>query len=474
MRFLIVFLVLCTVLISAACNNANEGSTDLGSSACLRDGGPVSRKPPLPNFTKTFDLPKVFDIAPLIAPLKLPQTLLFKKNSEFAVVRYPHCAKRLAKHLKLERDLTLDELKNHFYQDHCLASISPEITLHTLAATNDPEYANQTYLTSLHATQAYDFLYGPSGPTNPVTIAIIDSGVDIDHEDFSGNLWVNSSETAGNSIDDDGNGYVDDVNGYNFASNIPNPRPQVWPAPNAGGESHGTHVAGIAAARADNNKGIAGVMGKNTKIMALNVFGASPAASTTSIINAIYYALDNGADIINLSLGGYGVSESIFQALKNAADGGVMVFAAAGNDGSLLDDGLFMLPASYAQSIMGMLSVGATDDLNGKIAWFSNYSSRYVEIATSGTHASFNGLKSTLPGNAYGYKQGTSMATPVAAGVAAWAVSYLRSLGVTPTPALVEQFLQETSDTIPDLYGKVSGGQRLNLLSLVNKINDCF
>ncbi len=466
-------LALGTVVVSA-CNVSPEGVTNLSSTSCLRDGGPVTPKPPLPNFTKVFDLPKVFDIAPLISSLSLPQKLFWKKDSEFVVVRYPQCAKQLASRLTLDRDLTQEELKNYFYEDNCLATISPEITLHTLAATNDPEYANQTHLTSLHATEAYDFLYGPSGPTNPVTIAIIDSGVDIDHEDFSGNLWTNSSETPGNSIDDDHNGYVDDINGYNFAANIPNPRPQSWPTPNTGGESHGTHVAGIAAAKADNNKGIAGVMGKNIKIMALNVFGASAGASTTNIINAIYYAIDNGADIINLSLGGYGFSESIHQALKNAVDGGVMVFAAAGNDGSLLDDGLFMLPASYAQSIMGVLSVGATDDLNGKIAWFSNYSPRYVEIATSGTHGSFNGLKSTLPGNTYGYKQGTSMATPVAAGVAAWAISYLRSLGATPTPILVEQFLQETSDTVPDLYGKISRGQRLNLQNLVNKINDCF
>ncbi|OQW53028.1 MAG: hypothetical protein A4S09_07975 [Proteobacteria bacterium SG_bin7] len=440
----------------------------------MRDGGPVTKKPPLPNFFKSFDLPKVFDIVPLISPLNLPQKFFWKKDSEFVVIRYPRCSQQLASHLKLDRDVSFEELKNYFYGDNCLASISPEISLHTLAVTNDPEYTNQTHLTSLHATEAYNFLYGPSGPTSQVTIAIIDSGVDIDHEDFSGNLWVNSNETAGNSVDDDHNGYVDDVNGYNFASNTANPRPQAWPAPNTGGESHGTHVAGLAAAKADNSKGIAGVMGKNIKIMSLNVFGATAGASTTNIINAIYYAIDNGADIINLSLGGYGVSESIFQALKNAAASGVMVFAAAGNDGSLLDDGHFILPASYAQSIMGVLSVGATDDNDGKIAWFSNYSSRYVEIASSGTHSGNNGLKSTLPGNSYGFKQGTSMATPVAAGVAAWAISYLKSLGVTPTPMLVEQFLQETSDTVPDLYGKVSRGQRLNLLSLVNKIGDCF
>lgn len=458
----------------AACSLPIEGSSQLESNSCFINGGPTTPKPPLPNFAKTFDLPKNFDVAPMIAPLVPTQNFFWRKGSRFTVVNYPHCRRERAETLELTRDVSTEEMRNRFLGDACQASISPEIVLHTFAAPNDTYYSDETHLTTLHASEAYDFLLGPSGPTQSVTIAIIDSGVDIDHEDLSPNVWVNSGETAGNGIDDDHNGRVDDINGWNFASNIANPRPQAWPAPNTGGESHGTHVAGLTAAKVNNSKGIAGVMGQNIKIMALNVFGASSGASTTNIINAIYYAVDNGADIINLSLGGYGISESVFQALKVAAEAGVIIFAAAGNDGSQLDDALFMLPASYAQAITGMISVGATDDASGRISWFSNYSSRYVELAAPGTHSSFNGLKSTLPSNTYGYKQGTSMASPVAAGAAAWAISYIRSLGHVATPTLVEQFIQESSDTVPELYGYVSRGQRLNLLNLVNKISDCL
>ncbi len=486
MRLSLFALVLSACLLSA-CNLPLAGDASLGSAACSAQTGPVNPKPPLPNFLqaenlrkraffsrKIFDLPDNSPLTPLISPLTLPQKHYYKKGARFTIVNFPHCPRAPAETLTLARDMSTDELKNIFFQNDCLATISPEINLHTLAATNDPEYANQTHLESIHATEAYDFLLGGSGPTSPVVVAIIDTGVDIDHTDLAANVWINTGEVAANGIDDDNNGYVDDRNGYNFASNIANPRPQAWPAPNTGGESHGTHVAGLTAARAGNAIGIAGVMGQNIQIMSLNVFGATPSATTASLINAIYYAADNGADIINLSLGGYGVSESVNQALKVAVASGVTVFAAAGNDASLLDDSLFMLPASYAQSITGMLSVGATDDANGAISWFSNYSARYVEIAAPGTHSSYAGLKSTLPGNLYGYKQGTSMATPVAAGVGAWAVSYLRSLGQTASPTLVEQLIQESSETIPALYGYVLRGQRINLLNLVNKISDCY
>lgn len=470
-------------LVICACLPQKEGEQNFSSNSCFNTTNPVQPKPPLPNFVKSFGLLKRQDVGEIFfqnfSPISPADTRILPVGTKLTVVTNTSCHKQetlalKANTLEILEPTPISQIEKSFWEDPCVISISPEIELKTFATTNDTYFSDLTHLTTINAPQAYDFLLGGSGPTANVTIAIIDTGVAINHTDLSANIWVNTAETGGNGIDDDGNGYIDDVNGYNFASNIPNPSPQVWPSPNTGGESHGTHVAGLAAAKANNNTGITGVMGTNIKIMSLNVFGATASASTTNLINAINYATANKANIINLSLGGYGVSNSVQQALINATNAGVVVFAAAGNDSATLDDALFMLPASYAMNIQGMISVGATDDINGDLAGFSNKSNRYVEISAPGTHSSYGGLKSTLPGNAYGYKQGTSMATPVAAGLGAWAISYMKTLGRSPSAATAEQYILESSDAVQSLQPFISSGRRINLLKLVNTINDCY
>ena len=245
-----------------------------------------------------------------------------------------------------------------------------------------------------------------------VTVAVIDSGVDINHEDLRNNIWTNTREIAGNGIDDDGNGYIDDVYGWNFGVGQNNNN--VLPGTTSSGQAHGTHVAGTIAA-ANNGIGMTGVA-YNARIMAIRMGDVSDSGSFTnagSLASAIRYAVDNGARVINMSLG-WSDSTALRDALAYAASRNVITVSAAGNS-SLSSPGF---PARYATDYG--LSVGAVDR-NRVIASFSNRAgtdSRMQHVMAPGV-----GIYSTTPGNTYGTKSGTSMATPHVAGVVALMLS---------------------------------------------------
>ncbi|MEQ1876835.1 MAG: S8 family serine peptidase, partial [Bdellovibrionia bacterium] len=207
--------------------------------------------------------------------------------------------------ITVERDTTIADLERVANSDECLTMLSSNVVFKPFITypPNDTQLANQTHLPAIKWPQAYNKFFDNPAISQTVVIAIIDSGVDISHVDLSANVWDNTGENAvANGLDDDTNGYIDDRNGYNFASDIASPNPQSWPYPSTGAEGHGTHVAGLAAARQANNAGVSGVFGTSSvKIMALNVFGSSPSADTAIIDEAIRYAKNNGADVINLS-----------------------------------------------------------------------------------------------------------------------------------------------------------------------------
>jgi hypothetical protein len=339
-------------------------------------------------------------------------------------------------------------------------------------AAADPLIATQRHLKSLGDDEAMSKLFPQGVPGKPVVIAIIDTGIDMSHEDLKDSLWNNTKEIPGNGKDDDGNGYVDDVNGYNFASKIPSPNYQgKW-----GGYHHGTHVSGLAAARAGNGKGGSGVMGNGVQIMMLNVFGSTAGASTSAIVNAIRYAADNGADVINLSIGGMGRSAAYESALVYAVKKGATVFAASGNEHRSVGPDYFMVPGAYAQGIPGMLSVASVDSESSGISTFSNYSSTYVEIGAPGSENSSarTGLLSTMPGNKYARAQGTSMASPVAAGAGAMAIAAIRARGYQPTPATIEAVMENSGRVEDPLKEKIRGGRVLNLKSMADYISQNF
>jgi len=199
-----------------------------------------------------------------------------------------------------------------------------------------------------------------------VVVAVIDTGLDWHHQDIAAeNIWRNVGEVPGNNIDDDNNGYVDDVMGYDFMERDNKP----WDE-----HGHGTMVSGIIAATRDNEIGIAGINSK-AQIMTLRVTNTFGNTNASYIAEAIAYAADNGANVINISMGGAGRSALEQEAIAYAREKGVLVVVAAGNEGIELDD--------YGPSAEdGVFTVAATD-LNDRPADFSN-TGAVVDIAAPG------------------------------------------------------------------------------------------
>ncbi|MBW4517761.1 MAG: S8 family serine peptidase [Timaviella obliquedivisa GSE-PSE-MK23-08B] len=249
-----------------------------------------------------------------------------------------------------------------------------------------------------------------------VTIAIIDDGVDYSHPALQNNIWNNAREIANNGIDDDRNGFVDDTLGWNFVDNNNDPSDRSL-------DGHGTHVAGIAAANGDEVKGVA----FNAKIMPIKVLD-NDGGSDLDIAKGIQYAVNNGAKVINMSLGGEGSSlaPELIEALQLAKRSGVTVMIASGNErqsGGALKPGN---PARFAAVQDLGIAVGAVDDRR----FLFEDSNPAGEQRLNFLVAPGVSVRSTLPGGEYGFLSGTSMATPHVAGVVALMLSANPSLTV--------------------------------------------
>ncbi|MBU8892286.1 MAG: S8 family serine peptidase [Bacteroidales bacterium] len=296
-----------------------------------------------------------------------------------------------------------------------------------------------------------------TGSSN-VIVAIEDGGVDWDHPDLAGNMWVNPGEIAGNNVDDDNNGYVDDIYGYNFGDD----KGEIYVG------DHGTHVAGTVAAETNNGIGVAGVAGGSgsndgVRIMSCNVF----AQSTGGFEEAYTYAADNGA-VISQNSWGYTSKDVYDQSVLDAIDyfnaeagspsapmdGGIVIFA-AGNDGS---SGQWW-PGCYDN----VLAVAATN-CNDERSYYSNYDT-WVDVAAPGgelisTNDDPTAIHSTYPNGAYGVMQGTSMACPHVSGVAALIISRFEG---SITPQQVFDRIVDNADNIdsenPSYIGKLGSGR---------------
>lgn len=202
-------------------------------------------------------------------------------------------------------------------------------------------------------------------------------------------------------------------------------------------------------------------MGTSVKLMGIKVLNAQ--GSTTSdvpIVNGIRYAADNGAHVINMSLGGTFQSTAIRDAMVYAVQRGVVVIIAAGNDNVLMNAGAqFYTPASYARDIPGLLAVGSVDAVNGSRSTFSNYSTNYVWIAAPGS----NGILSTYTGNTYTALQGTSMASPVVAGAAALLVGAYRANSIQYVPNDVTTLLTDSARPVAALNTFFRNGATLDI-----------
>jgi subtilisin family serine protease len=282
-----------------------------------------------------------------------------------------------------------------------------------------------------------------------LVVAVIDTGIDTSHPDLAGVMWNNPGETCANGLDDDGNGWVDDCNGYDFV----NRDGSIFDGTTRTGapvdNNHGTHVAGIVAAAAGNGVGGAGVA-PGVEVMSLKVF-ENGGAGLSTIIEAIDYASANGATILNLSLGtppGSSYPQAMADAITRAGQRGALVVVAAGNDGVDIDR-TPVWPASLGND--NLLTVGASTNADTR-ASFSNYGSHAVDVFAPG-----QAILSTVPGG-YAFYHGTSMATPMASGVAAL-VS--QALGTTD-PGVVKAALLDGAMEVDAFAAVSTSGGRLS------------
>lgn len=357
---------------------------------------------------------------------------------------------------------------NQYQGDPNVLSIEPQHTRHITNTPNDPYFNDpisgesqwhhyQSNDIDIDSTDAWDALTDAS----TVVVAVVDSGVDLDHADLAANIWVNSGEIAGNGIDDDGNRFEDDVNGWDFTNNDNDPNPAPDGVDNDGdlevdgGVVHGTHVAGLIGAVGNNGVGVTGVAW-NVQIMAVRALDDEGSGTDEDLAQAMKYAADNGADIINLSLGGYG-NDSILQAgVDYAQAAGVLVVAAAGNDTTNLNSDPFYPACS--DSVLGVASTNAADEAS----YFSNFGTDCVDIASPGS-SMLSTLYTDDPAYSftddYGYLSGTSMATPVISGAAA----ILLAANPTFSASDLTSALTSTVDDIG--LGDEYGSGRLNVAS---------
>ena len=349
----------------------------------------------------------------------------------------------------------------------------PNYTVHALEAEvpDDPFYNQQWGLQQINMYSLWgEEVLSKEGPV----IAIIDTGVDIMHPDLQQNIWTNPREAAGASgYDDDANGYADDVHGWDFVNNT---------GVLADYNGHGTHCAGIAAATGYNGMGIIGA-NPFARIMPITAMQSNGSGDVGTIIKAVDYAAANGADVISMSLGTYGESLALEQALGRAYQKSIIV-AAAGNDGYCLNHAhpekgqlapAPMFPAAY-NFVLGVQAAST----NNALAGFSNYDDDGATFSAYGEDKLYNyeitapgvSIISTYPNGNYRRLNGTSMATPLVAG----AVSrLLMSKSVENKEEFFGDLINACKGGVLDIYAayKTSDADRRPELQLVTvKVDD--
>ncbi len=326
-----------------------------------------------------------------------------------------------------------------------VSKVNSKVNAASVSAQSAPVYSQTS--ADIQVEDAWALL---TSQTFVPVVAVIDTGLDYNHEVFVGTdaVWENTGETPNNGLDDDGNGYIDDVRGWNFVANNNNPMDD---------EDHGTHVSGIVLGISQDIFGTP--QPAIVKIMPLKFLDSNGSGATSDAIEAIYYAIENGATVINASWGGGGYSQALQDAILEAYNSGVTFVAAAGN-ASNNNDSSPTYPANY--SIPNVISIAATTSIDN-LASFSNYGRQSVHIASPGVS-----ILSTLPNESYANASGTSMATPIVAGIVAL---MQREAGEAINGYQASQILFNVNDEgVGNISGKVVTNSRVNVLKAVSYV----
>ncbi|HUI07612.1 MAG TPA: S8 family serine peptidase [Verrucomicrobiae bacterium] len=313
--------------------------------------------------------------------------------------------------------------------------------------------------------------WGVTKGSRDIVIAVIDTGVALQHPDLASNIWTNPGEIPGNGIDDDGDGLVDDVYGWDFYNDDNDPNPDLGDGISGDRDVfHGTFVAGCAAAVSDNGEGVAGASWYS-RIMPLKVFTNTGGAPSSAIADAIYYAIDHGANVINMSFGSSIPSKAIYRAVQEASADGIILVSAAGNGNTKA--------RSYPASFRGVIAVGgsgsgsATSGSPAEMrerASFSQFGPRAVDVvapAVDIVSTAVLSLSDEMAGYGkagdfeYFYGNGTSFASPLVAGEAALLLSRVHELGLDgciTAEAIERVILTATTDLGDDPADSPDGG----------------
>jgi subtilisin family serine protease len=350
--------------------------------------------------------------------------------------------------LSVDPDRT-DQVIRRLDRERFVDYVEPNFVVRAARLPNDHSFGEQWGLRNVGhfggkpsadvgATSAWDVTIGGAPP-----VAVVDTGVSFKHPDLGPNAWANPVDPH-NGSDDDGDGFKDDVNGADFLNTDSTPDDD-------GG--HGTHVAGIIGAQGNNAIGITG-LNWESQIMGLKFLNGDGEGNTADAANAIDYAVDHGARVINASWGGPAFSQALYSAVRRANEHGVLFVAAAGNDGVNADSSPDY-PAAF--DLPNVISVAATDRAD-RLVDFSNYGAKSVDLAAPG-----DDIYSTVPNvsdpSGYAAFSGTSMAAPFVSGAAALYLSKFPQATVDQVRAA----LLNTVDRFPALSGKTVTGGRLNV-----------
>ncbi len=398
---------------------------------------------------------------------EIPNTLPAHKSGELLVKLKD--SQQIYK-FKFNNGEDLDRLIKFYNSQPEVEYVEPNYLYQATMEPLDTYYTQQIYLTQIKAHLAWNITTGD----NKITIAVIDSGVDIDHPDLKENIWTNSREIPNNGIDDDENGFTDDVHGWDFITNSNDPQPKFQDNYSVTAVDHGTVVAGVAAAQGGNRQGIAGVSWR-AKIMPLRALNERGVGDTLTVAKAIDYARRQGADIINLSFVGEGKSITLENAIKNAYEAGILVVAAAGNEVSsgidmdkhpqypVCDDG-----PNGENWVIGVASVDKDDRLSS----FSNFGKNCIDLSAPGVGIfSTTYQNSNYPEFKKYYKSGwtgTSVSAPQVAGAAA----LIKSLKPNLSLKQIRDLLLNNTDNIDSKnknYQKLIGTGRLNVYAALSK-----